>query len=168
MEKTVQLYPLYDVWHKPWWQMSWFYYAAGLFLGAMLVGFVWYTLKWYKRKKAKKKPWEIALIRINELQTITAGNTEISSKEVYVRLTIILKTYLYARYGFNVESKTDEELLIYLEQTSLNKDLIELFREIVEDGVQAKFAQLTMLKETIAKDLQYCTEIINKTIPPTP
>lgn len=168
MEKTVQLYPIYDIWHQPWWQAGWFLVIVALILIVMGISILGYIITRYKRKRGEKRPWEIALMRIHELQNITSGALEISSEEVYVRVTIILKTYLCARYGFHVESKTDEELVVFLEQTSLNRDIIELVRAIVEDGVQAKFARLELLQEVIAKDLQSCTEIIKKTIPTTP
>ncbi len=169
MENKLDLYPNYGLWHQPFWQTTWFFYTMVGVAALLILGFVSYLVVLYKKKRSKKQPWEIALIRLKELQHLLANSSdERLSKEFYLRMTIIIKNYLYMRYSFDVESKTDEELIRFLETTTLDQDIVKELRVICEEGSQAKFAPISVMHPILMRDLNCCMVIIKKTIPQNP
>jgi uncharacterized protein DUF4381 len=164
METKLDLYPMYGLWHMPFWQTTWFFYTILTLVLLLLVGCVGYFLFLYRKKRAKKQPWELALLRLQELEQLIKNRTDEGlSSEFYVRITIIIKNYLYSRYHFDVESKTDEELIQFLETTSLDQEVVQQLRTICQDGVQAKFASASMIRSMLERDLAQCVMIIKKT-----
>lgn len=166
MENRLELHPSYGLWHKPFWQTDWFYYLLLISGGILLMLILWYATALYRARKRKNQPWRLALERLQELRPLlVCQSNAMVSKEFYIRLNIIIKNYLYARYGFNVESKTDEELIRFLESTSLNREIVQHMCNIYEDGIEAKFAQGSVLHTILERDLNYSIDIIKKTIP---
>lgn len=165
MEKIAELYPMYGLWKQPWWQTSWFFYVVSSIGTIFALGLFWLLVRWYHQRKRRKTPWDLALARLADLQLMLAKQPDIPSKEIYIRITIIIKNYLYSHYAFNVESKTDDELIEFLEQTSLDQALITILQEMVKNSTEAKFAQQQLDASIATRDIQSCIQLIRKTIP---
>ncbi|GEM_PF-5886322 len=165
MEKIAELYPMYGLWKQPWWQTSWFFYTASGIATIFALGLLWLLARWYRQKKHKKTPWDLALTRLADLQLMVTKQPSMPSKEIYIRITIIIKNYLYSHYAFNVESKTDDELITFLEQASFDHTLITVLQEMVKNSIEAKFAQQQLDASIATRDIQSCIQLIRKTIP---
>lgn len=157
-----QLYDIYSTWHMPWWQSAWMYCLLGGVILCVGVAALLYVLRIRRRRAIK--PWDKALIALNRLheQGLT---TVVHSKEFYTALTILLKTYLQDRYGFNLVGTTDEEIMVYLERQSFDPSLLESLRAIFNGSVIIKFANASAIKEQIECDFAASREFIYKTIP---
>ncbi|MCL4229077.1 DUF4381 family protein [Candidatus Dependentiae bacterium] len=165
MEKAAELYPMYGFWKQPWWQTSWFFYVVSSIGFMLALGLLWLLARWYRQRKRKKTPWDLALARLTDLQLMVTKQPDIPSKEIYIRITIIIKNYLYSHYAFNVESKTDDELIVFLEQTSFDRALITILQEMVKNSTEAKFAKQQLDASIAVRDIQGCLQLIRKTIP---
>ncbi|MCK5632814.1 hypothetical protein KAH94_03630 [bacterium] len=158
-----ELYPIYELWHVPFWQTKAFYIGLGVLLAILISLFVWYGIKRYRLLKKPVKPsWEFALEELEDIKKKLLSGS-ILGKTFYFRLTWIFKQYFYARYNFNVFGKTDNEIWFYLEGSGLSQDLLESLKLIFEGSSVVKFANKEVAQERMQKDLQASIVFINKT-----
>lgn len=163
--KANELYPPYGMWHRPFWQTTYFYVVVGLVLCLILGAVVWYLIKRYRAQQRKPGPaWQTALDELLKLQQ-ELTQKGILGKTFYFRLTWIFKRYLHERYACEVYGKTDEELLLYVEGKGLAIDLVHDLRVIFEGSVDVKFANQEAMIDRLNRDIVMSMECIKKTIP---
>jgi len=109
-------------------------------------------------------PWDAALQALELLQQEKVMTIE-QGGNLYATLTRILKKYLHQRYGFDIASKTDDELIVYLEHHNFDPLLLSDIREIFEGSVYIKFAHVQVMQERIEKDLERSRAFIKATVP---
>lgn len=161
-----KLHDIYDVWHVPFWQRPWFYwsvYSCICMLLLLVIGIIIFTYR-SRKKKIAITPWDEALQSLTVLQQQPVVTIE-QGGNLYAALTQLLKKYLHQRYGFDIESKTDEEVIVYLEQNNFDPLLLVDIREIFEGSVYIKFAHVQVMQEHIEKDLKCSRAFIKATIP---
>jgi len=159
-----ELYPIYGVWGKPFWQTKAFYFVMGLLLCLLVVCIVWFLMKKYVLKKPQKASWEIALSELEQLKALFLEH-KIAGKPFYLTLTSIMKEYLHKRYNYDVLGTTDQELRIFLKKKRFDKGLLDGITQMLE-GVQfVKFANAKAIREKMEQDLIRAHDIILKTIP---
>lgn len=159
------LYQIYGMWHVPWWQTDWWLYGCILVaLLGLIALVVWYITKKIVGKKRILSPWERALQELQEVQK-QGFVSVVYSKEFYTALTHILKTYLHARYGFDIATKTDDEAIALLEKSSFPQELLQPIRTIFHGSSAIKFAHACAIKTQIEQDFAVSRDIIYKTIP---
>lgn len=163
MEK---LHDIYGVWHVPFWQRSWFYWSMFALITCLLLILIGIAIRTYRTRKkdVHLSPWDVALQSLGQLQYRNVTTIEQGS-ECYVAITHILKKYLHQRYGFDVASKTDQEVVAYLEQQNFDSNLLSDIRDIFEGSVFIKFAHVHVLQERIEKDLERSVAFIKATLP---
>ena len=159
-----ELYDIYGTWHIPFWQTTAFYGVVGLFIGLLVLWIIWRLIKKYIFKEKKQTAWETALKKLEQLRTQKIANAQYG-KKFYNTLTSIIKQYLHDRFAFDVHGKTDEELLVYLEQKHFSSDLLEDVRAIAQGGTLIKFANVQAVQEQIDRDLERSIQLVKKTIP---
>jgi|DewCreStandDraft_4_1066084.scaffolds.fasta_scaffold17096_4 hypothetical protein len=125
---------------------------------------LWLLTQWYRQRKYKKMPWDLALARLIDLMVIITKQPDVPSKEIYIRITIIIKNYLYLSYAFNVKSKTDDELIVFFYQTSFDRVRISTLQEIVKNSTEAKFTKQQRDVSIIIHDIHGCLQLICKII----
>lgn len=158
-----ELYPIYGIWHKPFWQTNTFYFIIGLLALLLIVFVLWLLLKRYILKKRKKTAWEISLSQLEQLKALFLEH-KITGKSFYLTLTSIMKEYLHKRYGYDLLGKTDQEVEIFLEKKEFDKGLLDGITQMLV-GVQfVKFANAKAANEKMEQDLIRCKDIILKTI----
>lgn len=159
------LFPIYGVWHVPFWQTTAFYIAVASFGGVVVLFFVLYGIKKFRASKQKKRlPWDRALDEFAQVEQLLAGKG-ILGKTFYFKLTWIFKRYLSERYGFEVYGKTDGELLLHLEGSGLASDLTQELAVIFEGSTAIKFANEQAMHDRMKRDLVASIEFIKKTVP---
>ena len=70
-----------------------------------------------KKYRSRKKmvvvaPWDAALQSLSMLQQEKVATIE-QGGNLYAAITRILKNYVHQRYGFDIASKTDDELVVF-------------------------------------------------------
>jgi hypothetical protein len=78
---------------------------------------------------------------------------------------MILKQYLQERFGFDLLSKTDQEMVVHLQSIAFSREIIDMLRTIIDDGLMVKFAQYQVIREKMNKDLQLGITIVQRTTP---
>ena len=89
----------------------------------------------------------------------------VHGKEFYLATTSILKTYLNHRYGYQVLSKTDDEMIRYLQDINYDGSLIDQIEEVLQGSIIIKFANAQAAQEQINADYERVISIIKHTIP---
>lgn len=162
-----KFYDIYGYFYRPFWQTHIFKMII-ITLCALVVLFCSYMLILYLKKRKNKittlSSWEWALKELNQLSLKKQFNKN-EYKHFYFELTKIVKKYLYKRYKWNVKDKTDDELIIFLQEKSFDQILLNNLQEILHGALLIKFADETTLQSQIEKDLKLIIEFIKKTIP---
>ncbi len=159
-----ELYDIYGLWHVPFWQTLLFKIIVGALFFLTLILLV---LAFIRRRHARKKeltPWEQALQDLRELREHNIATPE-HAQEFYLRLTAILKTYLYMRYQHPVHAKTDHELMHFLYQEKFSPVLLQELQDIFSGMELIKFARGQGASEQIECDMRRSIAFIKKTIP---
>jgi len=161
-----KLHDIYDVWHVPFWQRPWFYWSVYLFLIIALIILIVIVINHYRSRKKMVAitAWDAALQSLDLLQQQKVTTIE-QGGNLYATLTQLLKKYLHQRYGFDIESKTDDEVIVYLEKNGFDPLLLDDIREIFEGSVYIKFAHVQVMQEHIEKDLTRSIAFIKATLP---
>jgi len=160
--KIQDLYDIYGMWHMPFWQTKAFWGTMVTFFVILLVAIVGYLLFRCCRRKKTQFSWDKALYELSGL-TIDVEPTKEHGKQFYFSLTAILKTYLNERYKIMVQGKTDQELLLLLEQSSLPSDLLPFIRTILTGCLQIKYADEQALRKQLICDLDNAVILIKQT-----
>jgi len=161
-----KLHDIYDVWHVPFWQRPWFFWSMCVLAICALLLLIGLVINNYRSRKKTVTiaPWDAALQALELLQQEKVMTIE-QGGNLYATLTRILKKYLHQRYGFDIASKTDDELIVYLEHHNFDPLLLSDIREIFEGSVYIKFAHVQVMQERIEKDLERSRAFIKATVP---
>jgi len=159
-----KLYPIYGLWHKPFWQAKTFYTIIAVFFLIVVSFLVWLLIRRYLAKRRKKNPWDIALADLGRIQVFLARG-KLSHQDFYLGLTALLKSYFYARFGYNLFGKTDQEVLAFLKKEKFDDHLLYSMEQMLEGLQFVKFANGQAVKEKMEQDIQRCSNIIQKTVP---
>ena len=164
-EKT-GLYENYGLWHVPFWQTETFYFVLKICaVVSAFILFVWLYKAYVAYKKRKKVPaWDAALRDLTELKKIQKLSL-MQPKEFYLSASFILKTYLCDRFGYDLLSKTDDEVVCYLQDKNADAQLIEDVRALLQGSIVIKFAKAHAAQEQINHDYDRAISIVKKTIP---
>ncbi len=160
------LYDIYSVWHVPFWQTRRFFWSCVTATTLVCTALLWILYRWYRAKqRTVLTPWQHALEQLTALHKETYA-TKQQAKECYFAMTSILKTYLHARYQYDVLGKTDEELVSYLQkQSNVMPELPDTIQEICAGCLLIKFANQEALAEQITTHLNQSIELVKQTIP---
>ena len=158
------MYDIYQQWHIPFWQTTFFYWFVSIWIIALIGVILFFGLRWYHKKLAlSKKPWEIALEKLSLLEKNRYTNQK-EIKQCYFIMTSTVKTYLITQYNYPLHGKTDIEIITYIAQETKNKRISELLKEIMNGSLFIRFANAQTVEEQIRHDIQKSKEIIQQTI----
>jgi len=164
IDEQTGLYGNYGIWHKPFWQTTFFYRAGGLLIVASIL-LISYLLikKYYARKKKRVIPvWQQALQELVLLQEQEVLLPE-CSKKFYGLLTFIFKSYLQEKRNLPLVGKTDAEVIAFLQKrTDIDRELLKHIETVFTGSVGIKFANERAMQEQIENDLNRSIAIIEK------
>jgi hypothetical protein len=148
--------------------------------------FSWFTTNWYwfllllifilaflyfKRKNKKGQiPEKImslkekSLLVLDALEKAKMWEKE-QTKEHYIELSFILRSYLSAQYTLNLLEKTSFEASLLLEKKPLEKDTIQVIKTLLDYSDLVKFAKSHPNEYEILKNIAQVRQIIVETSP---
>ena len=137
-----------------------------LILLALIIGVIIYI-----RKKTKKKASEPAKILTLNEQTLEAINTlenlrlweNQKTKEHFIDLSLLIRTYLSSRFTINLLEKTTYETKLLLQQKGLEDRTIDTIILLLTESDMVKFAKSQPEEIAILKIDQYAREIVAET-----
>jgi sulfur transfer complex TusBCD TusB component (DsrH family)/cbb3-type cytochrome oxidase subunit 3 len=137
-----------------------------LILLALIIGVIIYI-----RKKTKKKASEPAKILTLKEQTLEAINTlenlrlweKQKTKEHFIDLSLLIRTYLSSRFTINLLEKTTYETKLLLQQKGLEDRTIDTIILLLTESDMVKFAKSQPEEIAILKIDQYAREIVAET-----
>jgi hypothetical protein len=160
-----QFYDIYNVWHLPWWQHSFVKIGLGVLLVLLIATVIMQVIKKNMRKIKSIPAWQEALRDFDRLGSSDMLN-EYKAKIFYTRLTVVIKQYIHKRYGFDIEGKTDREILAFLdEQIVFPRDLIAVLQDILDHAGSIKFANCAGLLEQMQRDLALSVRLVKESMP---
>jgi len=110
MKELKDLYDIYDFWYMPWWRTWWGMTIVAIIALCLLVLFVViviYSIKYYRRKTYNE--WQ----HIHKQLGVLLQKRSLTKFE-YQQLIALLKRKLVLCFDTALESKTDEELQVWL------------------------------------------------------
>jgi len=164
-EKT-GLYENYGLWHVPFWQTETFYFIIKitLVIATVIVCIALYKLYAAYKKRKKLPAWQCAVHDLQKLHD-AQQHSFVEAKEFYASLGSIVKIYLHNRFGYDVLSKTDDEVVEYLQKRQMENELIEDVRALLQGSIFIKFANGAAAQEQMNNDYERALFMIKKTIP---
>lgn len=152
----IEIFDIYDIWYQPPWFIQYFFHGL---IGLLLCFTALIIYFYYKRKKGvAKKCWQIALEKLEQLD-------KKDHKMFYCVLTDTLKNYLIARYCLDIRSKTDEEMVEYLNS---NKDIygqVDELKKIFNETTKVKFSHHDVDDSIVQEHLSLSIQVVKNTIP---
>jgi len=147
------------------------YILGGIVAAALLVLLL---LRYLKKRKAKNaesirssppepelSPYEEAMLSLKILEEERLISKSMY-KELYLRLTEILKRFIERFYGFNAVEMTTSELMLYLmDHPQPNLDIAEM-KDFLSLSDLVKFAKYTPEPESAYRDFNNVRNIISK------
>ncbi|MFH1832284.1 MAG: hypothetical protein ABH827_05805 [bacterium] len=133
---------------------------AGILIIGVLVGY--YLFK--RRYRKKITSWQWALQEIAKLGLAQYTNKH-DVKKLYFNLTGIIKQYLYKRYNWKIQNKTDKELVAFLLEKQFDPALIIDLQKMLEGAQWVKFANQDMIKTQVESDLKMAQKLVEQTKP---
>ena len=164
VDMSKDLFSIYEFWHTPFWQTTWFYVLVITGIILLFIFIIWVLIKKYFKKKKKETAWACATRELQALKKLVWDN-KISPQGFYLSLTKIVKSYLFNRYGYKLFGQTDQEVLLFLEEQKFNPELLESMREMFDSMQLIKFANESTVKEVIERDLAKSFDLVKKTTP---
>ena len=168
MEKinNIELYDIYSTWHIPFFQTVWFSRIL-IVLGIVVTGALtaWLVRRYFKKQPRPKSPWQVALDQLHALQQ-KRYTTKAAGKQCYFFITSILKEYLHTQHQLHTIGKTDEELLAYLQKSSvITQPVLKHLEEISSGCLHIKFANQEAVQKQISEHLELSVQIVRETRP---
>ena len=142
-----------------------FWYGVLGFIIVVLAATV--LMYWKKRKKtileveASISPEEAALNMLDDLHALMDSD----GKAFYFRLSMILREYIWHRFGVGAPEMTTEELLPRIAELELGSRLLHGAREFVRAGDPVKFAEQPAETETMQRHLEFVRAFVKQKTP---
>ncbi|EKD23296.1 MAG: hypothetical protein ACD_82C00151G0002 [uncultured bacterium] len=156
------LYGIYGLVGKPFWQTNFFYITLAIFFLIVFMFIIYILVKKYKNSRPIEQPDKRALRELDGLREMLLQN-KINSKDFYLNLTVIVKNYLFGRFGYDLFGLTDHELVRFLQNKNFDLSLLESIKEMFLSMEVIKFANAQVAKGLMEKDLVICVDLVRKT-----
>jgi len=147
------------------------FYLIGLFL--LVAGiFAWF----YLRSKAKalkipevpeeltKPAWEVAVSELQRLKNSGLLEKKLV-KQYYINLSEIIRKYIQRRFQIVALDRTTQEIKQELKSIKIDRGIIELIHNFLEDCDLVKFAKFIPSNEKIDESWQQGADIVESTRP---
>ncbi len=141
--------------------------GLALMLVLLLLWFLW------QRRKQKTSPNTVPCLPAHEqayreLDRLAAEDASGSllDRPYYFRLSLILRTYLEARFPVRAVTMTTEELVPALRHTGIDTESIRAIQHFCHTGDRIKYAGTRQDKDTRKKDLAFVRHLVTTTREP--
>ncbi len=151
---------------------KWLWILLAVVIGGLLVYGLW---RWQKSRNGSipkpSAPPRPADVIANEALTQLEQDSLLAQglyKEFYFRLSVITREYLEHRYGLSALEKTTSELITEFRTMNLGSNVVNILREMFDNGDLVKFAKFLPKTEEAQKDLSRARQLITMTTPQAP
>jgi hypothetical protein len=165
MNTDIPIYDLYDVWYTPWWCQRWFILFCIVTALIFITTIIWLLIKKY-RTSVVITPWDAALRELAQIN-LAIYNGSIP-KEVYTRMSAVVRRYIEQRYGFVAQSSTDDEFCLLVQKLDLPQEIVAALTLLMNRSVTIKFGTASVTRTMMVHDAQSMETIIKKTVPVEP
>ena len=121
----------------------------------------------FTKKKKETPPYDLAVMRLNELQTKKLPQSG-RDKEYYTELTDILRQYLEGRFGINAMEMSSTQIIYTMRHNAETKPGSELMKQVLEIAEFVKFAKVRPLPDDNVKSFNSALKFVedSKPLPP--
>lgn len=121
----------------------------------------------FVRKKKDTPPYDLAVMRLNELQAKKLPQSG-RDKEYYTELTDILRQYLEGRFGINAMEMSSTQIIYAMRHNAETKPGSELMKQVLEIADFVKFAKVRPLPDDNVKSFNSALKFVedSKPLPP--
>lgn len=164
MDPRTGLYDIYGLWHVPFWQTTWFFWACICFFAVVMVvvgALIWWRIR---SKKISISYWDQALLEISQLLRTPVLDAE-QSYYIYTQLIGILKHYLSTRYTCNAQAMTDDELLIFLSASDCPVPVVQVIERLLKESLTIRFAGHRAHQHIVEEAVGSAVIVVKQTIP---
>jgi len=155
---------IYDLWHTPFWQTTWFFVVCIMIPITIVLGVTVYFVIRYTSKKRIVPAWERALNELRSLK-IDEDPSKDEGKRFYFQLTEIVKKYIQERFDINIVGKTDKEVCGVLKEYSFTQPVMPLIDEIFSGVEFIKYADAQARVQQMHNNVDHAISIIEQTRP---
>ena len=167
LNNTVQMNDIHDIkpLEKNGINPALFWYGVLGFIIVVLAAAI--LMYWKKQKKtileveASISPEEAALNMLDDLHALKDSD----GKAFYFRLSMILREYIWHRFGVGAPEMTTEELLPRIAKLELDSRLLQGVREFARIGDPVKFAEQPAEAETMQRHIEFVRSFVKQTTP---
>lgn len=158
---TQQIFDIYDIWYEPLLTQAWFVIIL-ILLVSIIISLVLYCIYviFYNNTKIVD-PFILIQKKLLDIGSVHIEN-ERDSKEVYFKISEILKQYIAYRYTFSVAGLTDQELLQWA-QHHVSDDQLKILEQIFVDMTEIKFEHQFATTKQIKDSIELVQEFIRST-----
>jgi len=156
-------YDIYEYIYVPFWKSVPFIISI-ICLAALVTGATTFLFVRARKKRMAKKelsPLETTLLKLKKL---SPENLKIKQeyKLFYFKLTEIFKQFLQKDRNWPTEEKTDDELIDYINEKGVDKNLIVKLKKILGGALLVKFANQEALQDQTKNDLWEMISIVKQ------
>ena len=121
----------------------------------------------FVRKKKETPPYDLAVMRLNELQAKKLPQSG-RDKEYYTELTDILRQYLEGRFGINAMEMSSTQIIYAMRHNAETKPGSDLMKQVLEIADFVKFAKVRPLPDDNVKSFNSALKFVedSKPLPP--
>lgn len=160
MKEIDQLYDIYDISYQPFWKTGWCKLLIAAVVGAILVAFLVALWRLYESRMKKLSFEQHVRARLDEMERYYAVSRQ--AAPFYASLTELLKEYLEKKFQLAARSKTDQELLSYIQESHLPENLVHDIRILLEKAYAIKFAGVQSSQIDVHRYVEHMRGIVNK------
>ncbi len=159
-----EFYDIYEISYVPFWHTRWFLIVCIVLFCTIICSIatcaiMWSLLRWKKRNI----PCDVVALKMLADSAIQNELNTGLSNAFYTTLIKILKTYSEKRYHLCLESCTDNELFVRLATTQIPAEQLALFKNILMQATNAKFADASIMQDQMVIDHECATIIVKQT-----
>lgn len=160
MQQIDQLYDIYDISYRPFWETGWCKLGLVLLLGAIFVAFIIALWRLYMRRTRVLPLDQYVCARLDEMERYYIVSDQ--AAPFYASLTDLLKEYLEKKFQLLARSKTDQELLFYIQESHLPENLVHDIRILLEKAYAIKFAGVQLSEIDVHRYVEHMKGIVIK------
>lgn len=148
---------IYSIWYEPFWQTQAFYALAGVVILIILLSIFLLIKKKFDKKVNEKLSVDDILKKLGRLSQ-KVQNQE--SLEFYRELIFLLKKFIFIQYGHDYFSKTEQELMEFLEAQNLSEEFVVNIKILMNNASNIKFANADISNSKMEEDLSKSINLV--------
>lgn len=148
---------IYNIWYEPFWESQAFYASAGVVILMLLLLIFLLIKKKFNKKVNEKLSFDDVLKKLEKLSQKVQNQQSI---EFYRELIFLLKQFIFINYGLDYFSKTEQELMEFLEGQELAQEFVVNIKILMNNASNIKFANANISNSKMEEDLSKSINLV--------